>query len=241
MQDIDSFLALEVKKEIADRYFGSRKLIEDDRREYDRQVQEAFRQLEGTVGVELLRLYLLLGSEPLIHEFFRLTGLRDETFLDSYLLASPTVRRRLLTGQRCHGLTRRACFRNLVLDAYSRLLEGAEAYRATLAKLAEERRTIVEEIDQFHRTNDLGAMMGFLRGLDRAGRESGLAGAVTSGQDSDLAEKMRLQAPPAAAQLLPHLPELAPLKSCRAKLLDLADAAWEQQGKPDIRDLVRGP
>ena len=29
MQDIDSFLALEVKKEIADRYFGSRKLIED--------------------------------------------------------------------------------------------------------------------------------------------------------------------------------------------------------------------
>jgi hypothetical protein len=229
MQDIDSFLALEVKKEIADRYFGSRKLIEDDRREYDRQVQEAFRQLEGTVGVELLRLYLLLGSEPLIHEFFRLTGLRDETFLDSYLLASPTVRRRLLTGQRCHGLTRRACFRNLVLDAYSRLLEGAEAYRATLAKLAEERRTIVEEIDQFHRTNDLGAMMGFLRGLDRAGRESGLA------------EKMRLQAPPAAAELLPHLPELAPLKSCRAKLLDLADAAWEQQGKPDIRDLVRGP
>ena len=52
---------------------------------------------------------------------------------------------------------------------------------------------------------------------------------------------LSLAAPPAAAELLPHLPELAPLKSCRAKLLDLADAAWEQQGKPDIRDLVRGP
>ena len=240
MQDIESFLALEVKKEIADRYFGSRKQIEDDSREYDRRVQEALRQLEGTVGVELLRLYLLLGSEPLINDFFRLTGLRDETFLDPYLLRSPTIRRRLLTGQRCHGLTRRACFRNLVLDAYSRLLEAAAAYRATLARLAEEQRAIVEEIDQFHRTNDLGAMMGFLRGLDSAGGESGLAGAVASGQDSDLAEKMRLQAPPAAGQLLPQLPELPPLKSCRSKLIDLADAAWEQQGRPDIKDLVRG-
>ena len=83
-------------------------------------------------------------------------------------------------------------------------------------------------------------MMGFLRGLDSAGGESGLAGAVASGQDSDLAEKMRLQAPPAAGQLLPQLPELPPLKSCRSKLIDLADAAWEQQGRPDIKDLVRG-
>ena len=33
MQDIESFLTLEVKKEIAERYFGSRKLIEDDSRE----------------------------------------------------------------------------------------------------------------------------------------------------------------------------------------------------------------
>ena len=240
MQDIESFLALEVKKEIAERYFGSRKLIEDDSREYGRQIQEAFSQLESTVGFDLVRLYLLLGSEPLIHEFFRLTGLRDETFLDPYLLRSPTIRRRLLAGQRCHGLTRRACFRNLVLDIYSRLLEGTEAYRATLGRLAVEQQTIVEEINQFHRKNDLGEMMGFLRNLDSTGAESGLAGAVTSRQDSELAEKMRLQAPAAAEQLLPALPELPPLRSLRSKLLDLADAAWEQQGQPDMRALVRG-
>ncbi|MDX9833901.1 MAG: hypothetical protein RBT36_01645 [Desulfobulbus sp.] len=240
MQDIESFLTLEVKKEIADRYFGSRKLIEDDSKEYDRQVQEAFRHLENSVGLDLVRLYQLLGSEPLVYDFFRLTGLRDETFFDPYLLRSPTIRRRLFAGHRCHGLTRRTRFQNLVLDIYSQLLEGAEAHRAILGKLAAEQETIVEEINQFYRKNDLSEMMGFLRGLDGAGAEGPLAGAVTSWQDSDLAERMRLQAPAAAEQLLPHLPELPSLKACRSKLLDLADTAYQQQGQPDVRDLVRG-
>ena len=40
MQDIEAFLALEVKKEIADRYFGSRKLIEDDSIAYDQRLQD---------------------------------------------------------------------------------------------------------------------------------------------------------------------------------------------------------
>jgi len=44
--DIDQMLSFEVKKEIADRYFGFRKLIEEDIQDYDDQVLLSFRRLE---------------------------------------------------------------------------------------------------------------------------------------------------------------------------------------------------
>ena len=89
MHDMDEMLSLEIKKEIADRYFGFRKMIEDDSRQYDQHLLEAQRQLENEVGFDLVRLYILLGRESMIHDFFRLTGLRDPMFLDPYLLQSP--------------------------------------------------------------------------------------------------------------------------------------------------------
>lgn len=238
MQDIEAFLALEVKKEIADRYFGSRKLIEDDSIAYEQQTRQAYQQLEDSVGLDLIRLYILLQNESHIHDFFRLTGLRDDIFLDPYLLRSQTIRRRVFAGQRIHGLTRRARWRNLCLDLYTHLIQGTEAYRATLGTLATEQQTIAQEIDSFQRQNDLGSMMGFLRGLDAA-NEGGLGGAISPLGDDRLAQKMRIEAPAAVDKLLPQIPELPPLKTCKSKLLDLADRAYEQQGQPEIMQLIR--
>ncbi len=237
MQDIEAFLACEVKKEIADRYFGSRKLIENDSVEYERQIQQAYRQLEDSVGLDLIRLYILLQNESLIHDFFRLTGLRDDVFLDSYLLRSQTIRRRVFAGQRIHGLTRRARFRNLCLDVYGHLLRGAEAYRATLQQLIKEQQAIAQEVETFQRQNDLGTMMGFLRGLDAV--DTGLPGEIAPIGDERLARKMQITPPAAVEKLLPLIPELPPLKACRSRLLDLADQAYEQQGQPETTQLIR--
>ena len=238
MQDIEAFLALEVKKEIADRYFGSRKLIEDDSLAYEQQVRLAYHQLEDSVGLDLIRLYILLQAEVHIHDFFRLTGLRDDIFLDPYLLRSQTIRRRVFAGQRIHGLTRRSRFRNLCLDLYTHLLQGAEAYRATIVALAAEQQAITQEIESFQRRNDLGSMMGFLRGLDSAG-EGGLGGAISPLGDDRLARKMQIDPPATVNKLLPLIPELPPLKACKSKLLDLVDRAYEQQGQPEILHLIR--
>ena len=51
--EICSYLSYEVKKEIADQYFGFRKLIEEDIREYDDQVFTSFRRLEQKIGFEI--------------------------------------------------------------------------------------------------------------------------------------------------------------------------------------------
>ena len=238
MHDMEEQLSLEIKKEIADRYFGFRKLIEDDSLQYNQHIREAYRQLENEVGFDLIRLYILLRQESRIHDFFRLTGLRDQVFLDPYLLQSPTIRQRLFKGQAIHGLTRRSRFHNLFMDIYNRLRAGVATYGATLKRLVEEGKTITEEIELFHRKNDLGSMMGFLRRLDSGSmqQEGPLTGGIAPLRDNYFEDKMRLNAPAAAEQLLPAFPALPPVKSCKNALQDLIDAAFEAQGRPEVNE-----
>lgn len=240
MHDMEDMLALEIRKEIADRYFGVRKMIEEDSQQYNLHLREAYRQLENEVGFDLIRLYILLGQEALIHDFFRLTGMRDQIFLDPYLLRSPTIRRRLFKGQFIHGLTRRSRFHNLFFDIYTRLQAGVTAYSATLKRLIEEGKAIAAEIEQFHHTNDLGTMMGFLRRLDSGAiQEDSLAGTVSPLRDSTLEEKMRLAKPAEADTLLPHIPALPAIPTCKSKIKALLDAAFDTQGKPDVNEFAR--
>lgn len=241
IRDMEEMLSLEIKKEIADRYFGFRKMIEDDSKQYNQHVQNAYRQLENEVGFDLIRLYILLGSESLIHDFFRLTGLRDQVFLDPYLLHSPTIRQRLFKGLTIHGFTRRSRFHNLFLDIYTRLSAGVTAYNSRLKQLVEEGKAISREIDDFHRKNDLGTMMGFLRRLDSGSdQEAGaMAGDISPSRDDHFAEKMRIRAPVTADTVLPALPCLPSAKESRKQLRELLDKAYDSQGKPDVSEYGR--
>ncbi|MCL2789783.1 MAG: hypothetical protein FWD79_03980 [Desulfobulbus sp.] len=242
MHDMDDMLALEIKKEMADRYFGTRRRIEEDSQEYNQHLQEAYRQMENEVGFDLVRLYILLGRESLVHDFFRLTGMRDQVFLDPYLLGSPTIRKRLFTGQMIHGLTRRSRFHHLFFDIYNRMREGMATYSATLKRLIEEGKAIAEDIEQFHRTNDLGSMMGLLRRLDSGSmhEEGALPGHVAPQRDSTLTEKLRFPAPVAAETHLPIFPSMpAAMGACRTKLQELVDTAFDYQGKPEVREYTR--
>jgi hypothetical protein len=238
IHDMEDMLSFEVKKEIADRYFGFRKMIEDDSVHYNQHIQHAYRQLENEVGFDLIRLYILLGRESLIHDFFRLTGLRDQVFLDPYLLRSPTIRQRLFKGLPVHGFTRRSRFHNLFLDIYDRLNAGVAAYNVTLKRLIEEGKAIGEEIEQFHRKNDLGTMMGFLRRLDGGTLqdEGIIAGGLSPLRDQHFEEKMRISAPVAAENLLPAFPALPTARSCQSGLRELLDKAYEAQGEPEVRN-----
>ena len=240
MHDMEAMLSLEIKKEIADRYFGFRKMIEDDSRDYHQHIQEAYRQLECEVGFDLIRLYILLRREPLIHDFFRLTGLRDSIFLEPYLLDSQPTRQRLFRGERIHGFTRRSRFHNLFIDVYNRLRTGTVDYAQALKRLTEEGRAIADEIEVFYRKNDLASMMGFLRRLDGGALESGPMNATVAPlRDHYLEDKMLITAPAAAETLLPSFAVLPELRSCKSGLEDLLDAAYAAQGQPEVREFAR--
>jgi hypothetical protein len=235
MNGMEEMLSLEVKKEIADRYFGFRKMIEDDSQEYNEQILEAYRQLENEVGFDLVRLYILLNRESLIRDFFRITGFRDPIFLDPYLLQSPTIRRRLFKGQQVRGFTRHARFNHLFFDIYQRLQKSLEAYTATMDRLVREGQAIVEEIEVFYRKNDLSAMMGFLRRLDSSGDAGPMGTTPAPLRDNYMEEKMRIQAPDGAETRLPSFPPLPPLKTCKRNLADLLDRAYALQQQPEVQ------
>lgn len=239
MHGVEEMLSLEVKKEIADRYFGFRKMIEDDSRAYNDHILLAYRQLENEVGFDLVRLYILLHREPLIHDFYRITGFRDPVFLDPYLLHSSSIRRRLFKGQRVHGFTRRGRFKHLFFDIYQRLHQGLNAYTATMNRLRDEGKAIVEEIEVFHRKHDLGSMMGFLRRLDSSGDSCALPGTISPLRDNTLEEKLHIQPPNPADALLPAFAPLPPLNSCKGRLTDVLDLAYNEQHQPEVRDYCR--
>ncbi len=238
--DIDKMLSYEIKKEIADRYFGFRKLIEEDIKEYDNLVITTFRRLEQRIGFDLVRLYILLKNEQVIHDFFQIAGLDERLFYDPYLTESPTIRKRVFAGMKPHGLTQKSRFKNMVVDTYNSLVDHVKQYKDNLAELREEQETIAEEINIFYRKNDLSTIMGFLRGLGGTGsyKSGAMEGGLTPHTGENLEQKMRVTAPPPVEKLLPVLPELKPYKTIRHELEPIIDRAYRLQGEPEMRKFI---
>ena len=82
--DISKVLSYEIKKELADRYFGFRKLIEEDKQAFHREVRHCALTLEQKIGLDLALLYILLHDEDLIQRFLERTGLEEKIFYDPY-------------------------------------------------------------------------------------------------------------------------------------------------------------
>ena len=239
--DIDQMLSFEVKKEIADRYFGFRKLIEEDIQDYDDQVLLSFRRLEQKIGFDLVRLYILLKDRGFIHEFFQATNLDERLFFDPYLTESATIKQRVFAGRSVHGLTKNSRFRNMVLDTYEDLARHIDEYRKNLQQLRQEQETISEEIKLFYQKNDLGTIMGFLRNLSGpSGHKAGaMEGGLTPHTGESLDRKMKVSPPPPVEDLLPDIPEIPEIAKVKSILKVIIDKAYKRQGEPELRKLVR--
>ncbi len=238
--DFDSALALEVKRELATRYFGFRKLIEEDIRDYDARLHHSAATLEGRIGFDLVRIYILLKDDALIHYFLKLTGLEERLFHDPWLYESANIRRRVFAGQRVRGLTRAGRFHNLLLDTYDLLVEHVAQYRGEMQQLVDERKDIAAEIDLFQRQNDLGAIMGFVRALDGGDAPVGaMAVAINPNADQGLASKLRLSAPAPTESLLPLLPPLPHSSDIRRQLKQLSVRALPLHEDLDLKALCR--
>lgn len=240
MQDIDQMLSIEIKKEIADRYFGFRKLIEEDIQNYDNQVLSSFRRLEQKIGFDLVRLYILLKEEQLIHDFFEVAGLDERLFYDPYLTESSTIKKRVFAGRNVHGLTRNSRFRNMGLDTYEDLRRHIDGYRKNLQQLRLEQETISEEIKLFYQKNDLGTIMGFLRGLGgtSAHKAGDMEGGLIPNTGESLEKKMEVHPPPPVEDLLPDIPGIPPLAEVKGNFKVILDKAYERQRKPEMRKLI---
>jgi len=224
--DIAQVLTYEIRKEIADRYFGFRKVIEEDSDELAAGVRRSV-SIEELICLDLVRIYILLGDYRLIQEFFSIVGLEEEIFYDPYLLESPSIRARLLGGVTTHGLTRSGRYKNLLFDLYEALAGHVSLYREKYVALIDEREVIRQEIELFYEKNDLSDIMGFMRQFDQNELPGHMAAAKEIGRDADLEKKMRLVPPPPIEKELPLIPPMPPLATVKRALKKLAEKAFK--------------
>jgi hypothetical protein len=238
MEDLAKTLAFEVKKEIADRYFGFRKIIEEDSDVYQKEVINSALVLETKIGFDLLRIYALLREDALIEQFYNLTNIGEVLFFDSYVSSSPTIRKRLFQDQKVHGFFRKSRFFNMFFDVYESLHNHVDDYRRRIAALVEGHGVIEEEIKLFYQKNDISGIMLFLRSLDSDSGTSGImSGGIDSGGIISMEKKMRIQAPQPVEKFLPVLEAIPDPSSINSELKTLVNRAYEKQADFDLKEL----
>jgi len=232
--DIQDVLAYEIKKEMADRYFGFRKLIDEDKMDLAEKTRQYVFILEKRISFDLIRLYIMLRDEERIRTFLEMTGIEERLFYDPYLTESLTIRQRVFQGVRLHGFTRAGRFENLFRDCYERLATHIVQSHEKSRELAAARELIDEEIGVFARSNDLGSILGFLRALGSDSRGA-LAGGLEPGIAAALEKKMAIAPAETSDLQLPSLPLLPSLGDLGRPVRDLIRAAYaaHQDDFPD--------
>ena len=235
----EDIMAVELKKEIAQRYFGFRKMIEEDTLDLTQKMKYQLTILEKRISFELIRIYILLKDEGLIKNFIKLTGWEERLFYEPYITESETIRKKVFKGIEISGLTRAGRFKNLLFDAYERLVEHVEHYREHLEEIETCRETINAEIELFYRENDIGNIMGFLRSMDSiGGNEDSMGINPAVGSEATLTHKMRIEEPPPIDPELIAIPPLIPLPNISKEFKKLADKAFKLHGEEILADLA---
>lgn len=224
---IDDVIAYEVKKDIAERYFGFRKLIEEDKHDLESKIRQYSFILEKRITFDLIRIYILLKDEELIDSFLELTGLDKDLFFDPYFLSSNTIRQRVFEGIKIRGLLRSGKFKNLLLDCYQRLEFHAAQYMEKIEELKEINETIAEDIEVFYRQNDLGSILGFIRSIGSHGTSGTMEGGMEIGMAQSLEKKMLIPPPLPIEHYLPVLRPLPPHDAMKKELKKLIDRAYK--------------
>ena len=241
MEDITKFLAFEVKKEMADRYFGFRKRIEDDTQAYVAKLTALSKDLENKIGRDLTRIYILLQKEVLIKKFLQIVGLPTDFYYDRYAATSPTIRRKVFAGLGCHGLTRKGRYKKTFLQVCQSLVANVHNYVKVLKELTEDQTVISEQIKMFYRKNDIDSMLGFIRQLD--GPDASTIGLMQGGPEilanQQLSASLRIRPPIAPTELIPTIPELPALGQIGSQLDDLMDEAYEIPRNWRLRDITK--
>ena len=225
--DIAAALNMEIKKEMADRYFSFRTLIENDTKALNQAVADAV-EIKEIAAIDLTRLYILLHDEQLIETFLQYSGLSTAYYFDPYILTSPTIKEKMFQDVSVWGLTWSGRFSKIFLNCYDDLSRHIEIFRGLHEELSEEQEIIGQTIDLFYRQNDISSMLGFFRSMESTSpMSSNMEGNMNTGFDDAIEKKMRITPPHLVEQRLKSLPPLVPAEQIKGQLQQLAEKALQ--------------
>ncbi len=222
-QDISKALVYQIKREIAERYFGLRKVIEEDRQALETMISEFSLLYSKTVGRDMLRIYALLRAPELIDDFLRVIGWKRRPFFDQQVIDSTGDREQLFKGMSLHGWTDYSKFVHLLLDSYERLYRDLYKSRERLEEILDEIQVVKEEVRQFKGKFSLDEIMNFIRTLDRRDELVSVLGEDQPlGKMEDMSARLALPSLDEIERSVPEVPELPPLDRIKADIKGLA-------------------
>jgi len=226
--DISAALLYQIKKEIAERYFGTRKAIEEEKESLKQHIQAHWDTIGKMVYEDFCRIYQLLGTERLVEEFWRIVGLEAKPFYDRYLQETGDIKSCLLAPIKVHGLTEAGRYKKLLLDCYKRLLDDLKKYREKYYDLMEECLIINEEINQLTTNYNLNEILTFVRGIEDLGSLAGVLGeTIVPTQREDLEKKLAISKLNCPGKDIVEIPPLPKLIQVKTKLKHLAEKACQ--------------
>jgi len=167
-EDLVTSLTRQVKEEVIENYLLERRLIELQIEHLNTQAAETLR-LARVVGLRLARLSSLMIEPDMESRLQELIGMRSCCFWVGCLNVKSKQGVRLIWVR---ALTKKAKFRKVILESYSRLFYRMTQYKEHYAELTNECSAVNMNIDSFQKNFDLLLILNFLRNLDIRGIES---------------------------------------------------------------------
>lgn len=232
MENIADALAYEIKREVANRYFGFRKQIESDTNIYLEKLHNYNRGHCDKIRLDLQRLQFLFPDKELFIAISELAELPPD-FTVRLLSNSPTPSSTdLFYNLKGHGFTKKGRFQNLCGKVYELLALHINEYRETFIELAEEHQEICRQIASFYRTNDLSGILTFFRELDNSAnwRTSVLQTDTPVGGSQQIDRDLRLPYPAPVTDTMTPLSSPKSLHNLKKQLSSICRIAIDRHG-----------
>lgn len=212
MEDFANVLAFEIKEDLAKRYFGSRKKIENSSALYSESLLHTSEKGNLNVIACIDQIYFLLANDKLCSDFFKLTGLPQDYSPPLGSIVHTSLSNQFPANIKLKGFTRRQRYRNALRFLYTQLEEEVSNYLEEYQELQDFHEDIRKEIKQFYRNFDLTTILQFLREIDNPdqGRDAVFDSQLTTPNRHNLDATLKIKYPePPETLLVPIKPILS--------------------------------
>ncbi|WP_143005408.1 hypothetical protein [Desulforhopalus singaporensis] len=229
MDNLANILALEIKQEIATRYFSFRKKAETESEEYKKQLDQAKISLQptlDTIAGELATMKVLLVPDSVVYLDF-LTFTRLPQSLGEQGDEGQSTEKKL--NHLIFGpiFIKKHKHKKLVFSTYQALETALAKYCEEQNRLVKWHNSLEKEIDHFFRNNDIGSILDFLRQMNSPDGTRSTILDTSPGPGSDkLNRELRIFPPPPVSAELVILPLIPHFKNAKPTLKQLALRAF---------------
>jgi hypothetical protein len=236
--DIAAALAYQVKKEIAENFFGTRRLLEEERAELLSRTGKLRRSWEKEILPPLIQVGHLLMSETAIQTFLEVIRREDLFPILKKELAGQKLNQTPISCSPRFALTGRGKYRNLVYANYALARQRMKKLAEDFQGLEKQVALFNEDLAKFNTSFCLTDILSFIKALDGVDGLKGVLGENTDPRAVPLLEEKLLLRPlQLSREGLPPLLSLPALKEIKGPLRRCLDRTYSEHC-PEIKEMM---